>query len=787
MHREALLLPFLLVALAEASSAGSQSPAPKPALPGGAGGTRFVAHATRRDPSVLEFDAPGDGSLWVRGANYKAGFTSAGASVHPALGAEVESRPLAMRPVSLSSGGRPVAFDASVSPSRAGAVFTYDRGSFLERYEAAPESIEQSFLFASSPGAGELVLRIATETVLEARANGEGLRFESDEGGLGYARAQAFDAGGRTRALETRFESGGIEIRVPAEFIASARFPLVIDPVIATFPVDVTTDDDFAPDVAYDATTDRYFVCYEETFSASDHDVYERMFDAAGNILAGGYVDSTGTDWRHPRCANNGLADQFAVVAQTGVAPSRTIWSRVIAAGTNTMGNQTAVNSASALFDQVDPDIGGDPAETGTSTSYLIAWEFVINSTGDRDIVQNSLHTNGLPDSGTPTCIECASGSRNFRPAVSKTSGQGPLAHRWNVVWEYEYSPADHDIYGIQQANGLALSPPYPIDASGLDDHNPSVSSFLDGAPTPGNYMVVFDRQYASDKDLYAHVFNGQTDVAQADLSALEGFAFLTQNQTLPAVDSDGCGFTVAYSELYSTSSTDWDVYASSFGLAGSSIEPIEVHQNLAFSSNPEVQVQVTASRGAAGRRNFATWTYQFAGNNDVNGGTYEAPLFSFFCVPGVDGVATCPCANPPAGGMGCNNSAGTGGASMTVSGTPSLSADTLTLSQAGELGTSVSVVLQGDARIAAGAVFGGGVRCTGGSLKRLFIRAASGGAVTAPIAGDPSISAMSALLGAPIPACGTRFYQIYYRDPNLGFCAAGFNVGNAVRAIWAP
>jgi Tol biopolymer transport system component len=44
---------------------------------------------------------------------------------------------------------------------------------------------------------------------------------------------------------------------------------------------------------------------------------------------------------------------------------------------------------------------------------------------------------------------------------------------------------------------------------------------------------------------------------------------------------------------------------------------------------------------------------------------------FASLCRPGLDGVQTCPCANPPTiTGRGCNNSASTGGALLTASGT---------------------------------------------------------------------------------------------------------------------
>ena len=76
-----------------------------------------------------------------------------------------------------------------------------------------------------------------------------------------------------------------------------------------------------------------------------------------------------------------------------------------------------------------------------------------------------------------------------------------------------------------------------------------------------------------------------------------------------------------------------------------------------------------------------------------------------------------------------------------------------------------------------------------GGTLKRLYVHPAVGGAVSAPQAGDPSISARSAALGDVIASGATRYYQVYYRDPVQGFCAApqgnNWNVSSGVSVLW--
>ena len=160
---------------------------------------------------------------------------------------------------------------------------------------------------------------------------------------------------------------------------------------------------------------------------------------------------------------------------------------------------------------------------------------------------------------------------------------------------------------------------------------------------------------------------------------------------------------------------------------------------------------------------------------------------FTVFCSGDGSGAA-CPCGNSGGAGNGCENSAGTGGARLTASGVASLSADTAQLTSSGELPTALSIVLQGDAAIAP-VNFGDGLRCTGGVLKRLYVKSASGGVVIAPQPGDPSVSARSAALGDPIPLGATRDYQVYYRDASPSFCpnppGGTFNVSGAIAVAW--
>ena len=162
-------------------------------------------------------------------------------------------------------------------------------------------------------------------------------------------------------------------------------------------------------------------------------------------------------------------------------------------------------------------------------------------------------------------------------------------------------------------------------------------------------------------------------------------------------------------------------------------------------------------------------------------------------CAPGTVGVIACPCSNPPSGpGRGCDNAFGTGGAILSASGVAYLSTDSLVLTTSAQTPTGLTIVLQGDAVLGSGALFGQGVRCVGGALTRLYMKLASGGSITAPdsSAGDPTISTRSASLGDPIQPGESRWYLVYYRDAlPLGGCPASsaFNSTQTGLVVWLP
>ena len=164
-----------------------------------------------------------------------------------------------------------------------------------------------------------------------------------------------------------------------------------------------------------------------------------------------------------------------------------------------------------------------------------------------------------------------------------------------------------------------------------------------------------------------------------------------------------------------------------------------------------------------------------------------DSSSFAAICPGDSTAFPPCPCGNTGATNHGCDNSAATGGALLAASG--NTTPDTVVLTSSFELPNVLSIFLQGHANIFPGVLFGDGVRCVNGMLKRLYTHNASGGIVSAPVGADLSITARSAALGDTISPGEMRYYQVYYRDPNLAFCPSptgdGWNVSSGISIAW--
>jgi Tol biopolymer transport system component len=541
------------------------------------------------------------------------------------------------------------------------------------------------------------------------------------------------------------------------------------------------------------------FIVYESSATnlvPSDTNFAEDVFvyDALTGTTVRASVDSTGTQANGnselPTVSNDGRFVVFQSLASNLVTGdtngARDIFVRDMVGGTT---SRISVDSAGTQSngDSYRPRISADGRFVvfESLASNLVAGD--ANGVRDvfmRDLVMGTTTLVSVDSSGNQGngSSENGSISADGRFVVFESFASNLVPNDTNGVWDVflhdnltgtttRVSVSSLGTQGDQDSANAAISP------SGLLVAFCSIATNLVDGDTNGVYDV-FVRDLAAAKTTRISV-NSHGD--QANDGSFD-----------PAISGDDrfVSFDSSATNLVDGDTNGWpDVFVRD--LVSNSTVRVSVTtggaQTVAQSSNPSISDD--------GR--FITFiSYGNLVPDDTNGASdiyvrdQSATGLTILCDPGSAGVMACPCANPPSGsGRGCNNSSATGGAALAGSGVAYLSMDSLVFATSGEKPTATSIVLQDNALIAGGLVFGQGVRCVGGSLKRLYTKSASGGSITAPQGGDPSVSARSAALGDVISAGQSRWYLVYYRDPIvLGGCASSstFNATQTARIDWS-
>jgi hypothetical protein len=733
-----------------------------------------------------------DGTIWARGEHYKASFGANGASYVPVLGKrQAHNVPHALSPDVVTLGGENICFERAAAPVREGDHVAIDRGAFTEAYDLTPQSVEQTFVFTSLPGTGDLVLHIPVASEFEGVETGSGLEFRGEFGRVTYGRATVIDANGRRESALTTLVNGSITIDVDARFLADATLPIVIDPVVSTFPIDNSSLDEYWADAAYDSATHTWIVVYEEWVSSTDRDAYYAFMNDYGVYASGFYLDLSSNAWDSLHVADNAATHQFMIVSSvTSGLTTYILASSIYHDGT--YGTQTVVSGfeTGTVRNCV---IGGDPYPDPTASYWLVVYEREYTTT-DWDILGRLIDTSGHLVGSGPIYISNSIGTTDVGPAVSKSDG----THDWMVAWQRNNGVNnDADVWaGMVKWNGTISAAEFQVSAWFQPEWQVAVSSPLTNT---SRYLVTWQVTDGGDHDILMALLEGTTKLDQQDLSIDEQYNYLL-DQVESSVDSDGDHFLVAYSEQFA--GTDYDIYASDvYATAGGALALAQRHVNLDFDGtrdhSPRVVGCFMSGTGATDatlhHRFLAAWNSSPnpSGPADVRGAffdNFDAGQATSLCFGDGTGAA-CPCSNNGFLGHGCENSSGTGGGLLIASGYASLQFDSLKFTTQNEKPTALSIVGQGDAQIAP-LPFGQGLRCAGGHLKRLYTHIATNGAITAPSGADALVHARSAAVGDTLTAGAVRYYYVYYRDATvLGGCssAATFNNTQTVSVTWAP
>src|SRR5262249_39113539 len=102
----------------------------------------------------------------------------------------------------------------------------------------------------------------------------------------------------------------------------------------------------------------------------------------------------------------------------------------------------------------------------------------------------SSLYYNGNPS----PMVGSANANYNSKPSISKTDGPTSFSF-WNIAFEVEYSPSDHDVWCASIVfDGTLGNDGNTIGVSNDTETDPAVSAWIDGQNGDHVMLVVYQR-----------------------------------------------------------------------------------------------------------------------------------------------------------------------------------------------------------------------------------------------------------------------------------------------------
>ncbi len=480
------------------------------------------------------FDRSPDGRLWALGATYKASFGADGFVYVPFFGSDAaRNYPLQFVLRTVRVGGRRLALPEQAVVERDGARVTLSRGPVLEIYDLAGDSVEQSFVVDTDlDGDVEIEVALATELVEDAAA--PGLQFGNHLGAVDYGTAYLVTADGK-QEIPSALDGDTLRLRVPAA--QRTPGPVVVDPILRTRSLTATLANSDIPDVAYDATTDRWAVTWVHMFSQTDHDVLVELRTGDNVAVAGSFrpIEISAASFSWPRIANVNAADRFLVAMERHLPSAPTgqqysVWSRTVDAASPVATGVLTQVSPPGTQDQRSADVGGD---SGTGTRWTVVW---VHGT---DIHARQIDANGVP---LPNTIPIETGSSPcINPQISLSNGNGFVGTpAWCIVYSLQVSASNWDVYGaLLDVSGNITRVHSAISTGAANDLYTYVSSPMTENPALPAFLVSYERQ-TNPPEMVVRLVGPQFQTLVPETNLTRNFGF---SGIYCRVESDGTRF----------------------------------------------------------------------------------------------------------------------------------------------------------------------------------------------------------------------------------------------------
>ena len=360
--------------------------------------------------------------------------------------------------------------------------------------------------------------------------------------------------------------------------------------------------DRHAPAVAYNWKHHEYLVLWHNTWPSGHRDIYARRVSESGQLLSWFAVSAGPNDRAQPAIAYNGTTDEYLVVWMYEASPDvYEIWGRIVAwngsymkpefrimqwanrsfwsprVAWNSYRNEymvvwNAFDTTTSFPPGLPHDVAGYRVSAGGTVqnpgsplilttysypnqvdiTYNVAMDeyflaFVVvhtQATSGNDIYGLRVGWNGSPRGLIEIYKDDIAGQRKHQnhPAVA-TNEQD----KYMVVWEHEYDPTDHDIYGREyNADGTPDGSYFTISSWTQDDTVPDVAA--NGASR--EWLAVWQRALPGGSGYSIHGFRWGSAGSGVYTYLFDVGNWTFVECTSPAVAADIPGYLIVYEEV---------------------------------------------------------------------------------------------------------------------------------------------------------------------------------------------------------------------------------------------
>jgi len=377
----------------------------------------------------------------------------------------------------------------------------YRHGRFDEGYEPRSFGLEQWYRLPAPPAdRGDLEIRCAIGTNQSAPPSG------TSDGTLCFdviriSDCTVIDANGQRLDLPMSYEAGDLVIRVPDAWLATATYPVLVDPLLGTsITADTAAADGWVYPVhtAYNATNNEYLITWNEFAAAGDADVFCRRVDAATGATIGGIIsiettiNDSGPAVAGWRSDTNQYLIAYYDAPDTTTFTSAQIRGVILPGGSATPGAEFEINS-----DQPAADLNYDDyaSVVGLTGKWRVVWMRYNAGLTDAGIFGRDVTSAGVFASASYTVQNLAADiEQNPRVAFNSTSGNTL------IVWFRNTGT----VYEVAGRTATTASPPVLGVATDISTVDTTPSTYVHvcaGTSATAEYLVCWQDEPTGDSN----------------------------------------------------------------------------------------------------------------------------------------------------------------------------------------------------------------------------------------------------------------------------------------------